>query len=350
MKILTFNRHESFLCSLAATGHDFDVVVERHGSDLQPWAPHARPAPPNLRFVAFDRSVRERLAAGVYDATIVHTVRDLTPLFPYRRTRYVFCAHIPLLFHSPQQVAKAAAKRVVLLAFAATHDLQFVAVSAYKKKTWRLGAGLVPLTPEPMRPRHCDDREVGALVVCNDLLARREELGASTIAAVGRLAPLTIVGQRNVVRAPGTGGGRINQIRNPGETRAIEPPTHTIFMETVRRFGIYLYTVRRPWGDGYNLALLEAMSMGMAVVTVVNPSSPVVHGVNGLVGQSPAELAAHIRRLMVDDELRERLGSAARQTVAQSFSQRAFVEAWNRCLNPIEQKGLWLAPAFLQSH
>lgn len=330
MKILTFNRHESFLCSLAATGHDFDVVVGIPGGESLAWAPHARPAPPNVRMLRFDGAVRDHLACGGYDLVIAHTVRDLATLFPYRRANYVFCAHIPLYYHSPRAAAKSLAKRAALFAFGATHELQVVAVSEFKRVAWRLGAGVVPLAPEPM-PRLEAELEPGALVVCNDLGARRAELGAGTITALARLVPLTVVGQRN-----GIPGG-------------FEPRTHAEFLRTIRRFGIFVYTVERPFGDGYNLALLEAMSMGMAIVTVPNPSSPVVHGASGLIGGSVAELAAHVRRLLVDPAERERLGAAARELVRRDFSRRAFIDGWSQCLAPGARTNGWLAPIFVQS-
>jgi glycosyltransferase involved in cell wall biosynthesis len=89
-----------------------------------------------------------------------------------------------------------------------------------------------------------------------------------------------------------------------------------------------------PWGDGYNTAMLEAMRMGMAVVTVENPSSPIIHGVNGLVGKTEEELLEHIYRLRTDHELVKKLGQAAIQTIERDFSEANFISVWRSIIEP----------------
>jgi glycosyltransferase involved in cell wall biosynthesis len=72
------------------------------------------------------------------------------------------------------------------------------------------------------------------------------------------------------------------------------------------------------------MALLEAMSWGLPVITTPVGGIPRVieNEVNGLL-LAPGDiegLAAAIRRLLEDAELRERLGSAARATIETHFS------------------------------
>ena len=82
--------------------------------------------------------------------------------------------------------------------------------------------------------------------------------------------------------------------------------------------------------EGMPMALLEAMSWGLPVIATPVGGVPeiVTEGVDGLLvpaGDVEA-LAAAIRRLMSDPPLRERLGRAARETVAARFSLDSAVE------------------------
>jgi glycosyltransferase involved in cell wall biosynthesis len=82
--------------------------------------------------------------------------------------------------------------------------------------------------------------------------------------------------------------------------------------------------------ETFGNSLAEAMSHGLAVV-----STPVGlarhwlrHGENGWIvtGESSAELAGALRRLIEDDALRERLGAAARDEAQRSFSPELVLE------------------------
>lgn len=82
--------------------------------------------------------------------------------------------------------------------------------------------------------------------------------------------------------------------------------------------------------EGMPMALLEAMSFGLPVIATSVGGVPeiVTHDVDGLLvppGDVDA-LAAAIARLMSDPRLRERLGRAARETVATRFSLDFAVE------------------------
>ncbi|HEY7888885.1 MAG TPA: glycosyltransferase family 4 protein [Steroidobacteraceae bacterium] len=78
------------------------------------------------------------------------------------------------------------------------------------------------------------------------------------------------------------------------------------------------------YAEGMPMALLEAMSWGLPVIATPVGGVPQVieHEVNGLlVGPGDIDgLATAIERLMGDAALRERLGAAARRTIATRFS------------------------------
>jgi hypothetical protein len=78
-------------------------------------------------------------------------------------------------------------------------------------------------------------------------------------------------------------------------------------------------------------ALLEAMAAGCACVSTATCMIPEViqDGVNGFLSNDPKELRARIDELILDPELADRLGRAARQTVLRDFSQDRFIKEWN---------------------
>jgi glycosyltransferase involved in cell wall biosynthesis len=93
---------------------------------------------------------------------------------------------------------------------------------------------------------------------------------------------------------------------------------------------IYVLTSIR---EGLPIALLEAMSSGLACVATRLPGSTdsvIDHGVNGLLVAPDDErgFAEAIARLVEDRAMAHRLGAAARRTVIESFSIRETARAW----------------------
>ena len=309
MQILTFNHHESYLTSLAKTGFTFDVVTKRGSLDLS-WNVRSRPVPENFRVVEFDDAIKKRLRSGVYDVVICHTIKNLIWMWFYFKPRYVFVAHIPLFRHSPVAMVKSNFKKLTWMTFKATHDASFFAVSHFKQQSWNEKGECAVLAPGDFPALEISDDPSNVLIVCNNLAERGEELGLAMIKRLQKHAPIYCVGN------------------NPNIAFNIEPRNFAHFQELLTGFRIYLYTIRMPHGDGYNTAMLEAMKMGMAIVTVENPTSPIVHGVNGLVGRDEQELLDHIHHLRREPDFARRLGEAAKETVKARFSEEAFVNTW----------------------
>jgi len=88
--------------------------------------------------------------------------------------------------------------------------------------------------------------------------------------------------------------------------------------------------------EGFPSALLEAMAVGVAVIAVDCESGPreiIRHDQNGwLVPEDPEALAAAMRKLMIDDTNRQRLGASARD-VTDRFGWDAMVDAYERVLS-----------------
>ena len=82
------------------------------------------------------------------------------------------------------------------------------------------------------------------------------------------------------------------------------------------------------------MALLEAMSMGLAcIVTVSEPRHDVlVHEQTGLLvpANDPQALADAIDRLVRDEQLRLSLGAAAKKVIQESFTLDSMVKGYAR--------------------
>lgn len=81
-------------------------------------------------------------------------------------------------------------------------------------------------------------------------------------------------------------------------------------------------------GTGQQVKVVEAMSYGLPVVITraAAESSPVRHGVNGLVANNAEEFAESCTRLWQDPELCRRLGRAAKETIAAEYSRSCLLE------------------------
>lgn len=92
-------------------------------------------------------------------------------------------------------------------------------------------------------------------------------------------------------------------------------------------------------GGGTRLKILEALSMGKAVVTTALGCEGlnVTSGEHVLVADDPGDFADAVIRVMRDDGLRTRLGAAGRALVEREYSWtrsgRTFVQAIERCVD-----------------
>ena len=68
----------------------------------------------------------------------------------------------------------------------------------------------------------------------------------------------------------------------------------------------------------------------MPVITLEHPTSPILHGKNGLIAKDMDELESHIESLLSQPDEIIRLGQGATQTVEQSFSEERFIREWNK--------------------
>ena len=102
---------------------------------------------------------------------------------------------------------------------------------------------------------------------------------------------------------------------------------HTAALEYLSKLDVLVMTPR--W-EGLPLLLLEAMFLGVPVVSTAVGGIPEVveHGKTGLLSQSqdPKSMASHVKTLLADKPLRERMVTAASQHAHENFSQQRMLD------------------------
>ena len=53
------------------------------------------------------------------------------------------------------------------------------------------------------------------------------------------------------------------------------------------------------------------------------------NGVNGFMSNNEEELKTYIQKLLDDEDLRNKVGNAARETILSDFSEPKFIDTWN---------------------
>ncbi|RZA20586.1 MAG: glycosyltransferase family 1 protein [Proteobacteria bacterium] len=323
LPILTFNHHESYLCALAGLDEKFDVVTRYKALDLS-WNVRARDVPSNMSLRSFDE-IKDTLRQDGYHTVICHTIKTLFWLLPYCRKNLVFVEHIPLFKNTLIQRIKGACKRFIILFWQKVFGARIVAITDFKKASWAVDAVVAKNFPVPF-PAELIAREkssdVRGAYVGNRIQERGTELGWPLLASLLPHIPLVVIGNNPMI---------------PG---AYVPRDFKDFVDQFTRCHFYVYPIEAQDGDGFNLSMLEAMQLGLPVVTIKNPTSPIQHEVNGLVARDGAEMISHIQKLCEDASLRLRLGAEARRTIEQEFSPRSFLQVWARVLAEIPRNGV----------
>lgn len=112
---------------------------------------------------------------------------------------------------------------------------------------------------------------------------------------------------------------------------------HNAAMACMDTLDIYIQTSQ--W-EGLSYSVLEAMGKGKPVVATDIPAncSVIQHGITGFLGSNAQQLTAHVRTLLTDHPLRQRMGAAACDYVARHHSAEATYAAYTPIYKAIAAK------------
>lgn len=317
MKLLVLHCHEAWVHQLGVLGAELDVVVglpERHRRE---WDERVRPLPAGARTVSLEEA---RLALASYDCVVNHSISDLLD------TREIDAPKLLVLHESIEGATAggedgvdARERRVLLNSCLVSVGGHAIAVSRSRAKSWGVTHAVVHNSAEPAAyPAYTGEVAHGVRVVGR--IASKRALAASD-ALDGALAgiPLRIVGcDAELPDAPSPDWAELKSVL------------------ASHRF--LVHAADSCHGDGYDMAILEAMAAGMPVITNRHPTTIVEHGVTGLVADRPAGMREHALRLLEDVELARELGANGRRFVMRHFSPDRFRVEFTKAIQEARKK------------
>ncbi|MGY8765961.1 MAG: glycosyltransferase, partial [Nitrospinaceae bacterium] len=104
-------------------------------------------------------------------------------------------------------------------------------------------------------------------------------------------------------------------------------------LDHYRSMRMYLHTTTEKYEDGYNLSLLEAMAVGMPVITTSNKTSPIINGVNGYQSKNLDYLRERTQELLDNPFLAKALGQKSREIVMEKFPISKFLGLWQKSIH-----------------
>ncbi|MBI5747624.1 MAG: glycosyltransferase, partial [Nitrospinae bacterium] len=350
MNILTFNWHEAYICSLAKTVHQFEIL-ERFKGGSKIWFYNTRPVPENTRIIR-EKNAFDRLSSGYYDAVVCHNLKDLTEVKDYPVPKI-------LIFHNKlttelalggNKYSKEGYLKSVMELISGIDNLHLVFISKIKMDDWELDGDVITPGIDLSDYGGYYGSEQKVLRVGNFMKRRDIMMGYSIqneILKKGQGASLPL----QVVSRGGNGQwamGKRDEKEIPSTLLGINDPldggrfteSWDDLKECYRSHRVYLNTTADGFEDGYNLSCLEAMATGMPVVSIANKTSPIIDGYNGYISGDTKYLSEKIKYLLTSSDEAVRLGVNARKTIEKDFNIKDFVKKWNGVFEKARGQGV----------
>lgn len=309
LRLLTFDRYETYLRPLARRGHQWDVAVAEHRLRLEPWQAQ-RLYSDRARMIS-PADARKRLARGDYDAVICHGPQDLAAVADTTVPAIV-------VFHGTRELEVACGLdwRAFRRRFdTALERARRVFINRAVRKSWQL-------TGDDIAP-----------AIDIDGFAPYE----------GDLPAVLTVGDFDAARALLSGGAPLEQVLaglrvtlagiNPPATLDRVPAD--VLREAYRRHAVFAHITRAPFDTGCPMAIGQAMAAGMPIVTVAGPATPVVDGISGLVAETASGVRERCLRLLEERDFARTLGANARIAAAEAFGPARFLDRWDTVLRSL---------------
>ena len=309
LKILSYNWHEPYLCLLSKIGHTFLIVEpEISKENYRRWDKNMRPIPDNVILVS-EKEAISQLDEGAVDLVIAHNIKDLVKIYEYSLPKI-------LVFHNKLSTEiklgnnKVSREDYLNKINPLLINVKKVFISESKRRDWGMtGDVILPGIDVNDYGGYRGDNpsvlRVGNLIKERDLM-----MGFTTSESILSGLPSVTLGL------------------NPNIFESRISSGFDDLLDHYRSLRVYLHTTANDYEDGYNLSLLEAMAVGMPVISIANKTSPIINGINGYISEDIQYLRTCALRLLDDPILANSLGQKARKTVRENFSQIKFLQLW----------------------
>ena len=311
LKILSFNWHEPYLCLLSRMNQNFLVVEpEIAPGHLRRWDKNMRPVPENIRLITMQQA-REILDQGEVDCIIAHNVKDLIEVRDYSLPKIMVfhnCLTTEIKLGNDKIDRKEYLEKINPLFEGVTK----IFISKMKRADWDMQGEIILPGLDVSEYGGYTGSQKTVLRVGNLLKERDLMMGFSFGQKALQNHPLLTLGM------------------NPGIPDSRMSKGFDDLLKQFRDNRVYINTTVDGFEDGYNLAMLEAMAVGIPVVSSQNKTSPITDGVNGFSSNDPDYLNRCIENLMQNPVLAKEMGEEARKTVAEKFPINKFIQSWSK--------------------
>lgn len=316
--LLVFNCHEPWVYQLGSLDFNLDIVVGLKGRYHCGWDYQMRPVPANARLVELGDAVESKTQ---YYCIITNNITDLMDV-KYRDEPKIIALHSTLQGRVDEEGAKTNPQEFkdLLHKYLDTIAGHAVATSPLKSREWDFTDDVVILgvNPQDYYP-HTGDQAAG-LRICNFIDSRRKILLWELHEKAFDGLPVKIVGHNPAM---------------PGVKAADNWEQLKMFLQQYR---FYIHTADPQYEEGFNMAVAEAMAAGLPVIGNKHPSSPVKHGINGFLSDSPQELRQYAMTLLNDKNLANLMGANARKTALEQFPILKFKESFTKSIETARKK------------
>lgn len=301
MKIFDMIAHEGYQYELCKLQCDFTIAVDK---DHQ-WDETLRPIPNNVQFV--DVVNLDIQQVEKYDVAIVHNYRQLQLL------RHCRIPKILVMHCSKRGQGDAELLREDLSEYA-------VVFNSYKDKNrWNFECPNQRVIWHGFDPDEwpTSDKSINRLFTVGRRISERPKICGYNIIKEFEDAglPVKIVGE------------------NP-DIGIVGPDDFSSFRAFHKKYSVYLNpTIRSPMPRGRG----EAMMSGIPVVTTgfYDEELFIKNGENGFSSNNVAQLKEYAALLLADEELRQEMGAAARETAIEHFHVQRFLTEWKQLLGEV---------------
>lgn len=301
-KILTFPTHERYETQLCKTGHDFYAL---NLQNMKKWNSTQTPVPANYHILP------ENQLCSFLDYDFILVQSKFGQFQAAQQINNQLSLPIICLEHTvpttPDQNQINAMKGM-------SGDIN-VFISEFSKKSWGMNGVIIHhgIDTKTFTPKE-KPKNSSILTVANDFINRDYCLNYS--------------GWKRVTNG-------LN-VRVVGETENLSVPASSID-ELVDEYNSCSVYFNSSTLSPIPTSLLEAMSCGCAVVSTATCMIPEIikNGYNGYISNDEKELTYYLKLVLNDERIRRELGKNARQTILDKFSEKAFIDEWNKLFNTV---------------